>query len=348
MKKVTQISNRKADHIRVNLDENVMSGLTNGLENYTFIHEALPEVNYSDIETGLNIFNKHLNAPLLISSMTGGTEEARNININLAVAAEDRKVAMGIGSQRAALEDSNFAPTFNIRKYAPNTQIFSNIGAIQLNNGVSIDDCQRIIDMIEADGLILHLNPLQESIQEDGNTNFSGLGKKIEEVCRRIKVPIIVKEVGWGISERTAKLLVECGVAAIDVAGAGGTSWSQVEMHVTQDKERKTLASTFVNWGIPTADSIINIKKVSSTIIIIASGGLTNGLDMAKCFGLGAKLAGAASLFLKPAATSSESVIRIIKQLVDQIRTTMFVTGSQNLADLDGLLIPIKNNSVDN
>ena len=315
MKKVTQISTRKANHIRVNLDENVKSGLTNGLEKYSFIHEALPEVDFSDIDTSVKIFNKQLSVPLLISSMTGGTEEARNININLAIAAEDRKIAMGIGSQRAALEDSKFAPTFNIRKYAPKTQIYSNIGAIQLNNGVTIDDCQRIIDMVEADGLILHLNPLQEAIQEGGNTNFRNLSKKIEEICRGIKVPVIVKEVGWGISERTAKLLVDCGVDAIDVAGAGGTSWSQVEMHATQDNARKALASAFKNWGIPTANSITNIKKVSCTMLIIASGGLINGLDMAKCFGLGAKLAGAAGLFLNPAITSSESVIKIIKQL---------------------------------
>ncbi|MFC2063628.1 type 2 isopentenyl-diphosphate Delta-isomerase [Chloroflexota bacterium] len=346
MKRVTQTSSRKDDHIRVNLVNSVESGLTNGLEDYSFLHEALPEVNLKDVDTSVKIFKKHLNAPLLISSMTGGTELSKNINRNLAISAEECKIAMGVGSQRAALENAKLKSTFNIREYAPKTLIFANIGAIQLNYGISIDDCQRIIDMVEADGIILHLNPLQEAIQEGGNTNFCGLGRIIESVCRNIKIPVIAKEVGWGISERTAKLLVDCGVDAIDVAGAGGTSWSQVEMHVTHDQERKNLAAMFKNWGITTANSILNIRNISPTMMIIASGGLRNGLDMTKCFSLGAKLAGAAGIFLSPATKGPEQVVQVINQLIKQIRTTMFITGSQKISDLEGLLV--KNLNISN
>jgi len=232
MNKVTHISKRKSDHIRVNLNEDVISGLTNGLEDYFFVHEALPEINYSDINTTVTIFGKSLGIPLLISSMTGGTEQAKLINRNLAIGAEEMKIAMGIGSQRAALEDAALVDSYKVRNVAPKTILFANLGAIQLNYGASVDDCVRLVDMIEADGLIFHLNPLQEAIQKNGNTNFRGIAKKIEIVCKKTNIPVIVKEVGWGISKRTAKILVDCGVSAIDVAGAGGTSWSQVEMHV--------------------------------------------------------------------------------------------------------------------
>ncbi len=335
MTKVAPIEKRKADHIRINLEEDVRSGMTTGLERYHFTHEALPEIALADVDLGLTLFKKHLRAPILISSMTGGTEEAGEINQRLAEAAQETRVALGVGSQRAAIEDPSQNPSFKIcRDVAPDILLFANLGAVQLNYGYSIDQCRRAVDMIEADALILHLNPLQEAVQAGGDTNFTGLAKKIEEICKKLEVPVIAKEVGWGISERTAKLLANCGVDAIDVAGAGGTSWSQVEMHRAPDEFTRELAATFVNWGISTADSILNVKKTAPEMTIFASGGLKNGLDIAKSIALGATLGGIATLLLRAAMTSTEKIVETVGLIKSQLETTMFSTGNENLVEL--------------
>ncbi|MBE3038529.1 MAG: type 2 isopentenyl-diphosphate Delta-isomerase, partial [Chloroflexi bacterium] len=217
------------------------------------------------------------------------------------------------------------------RKVAPDILLFANLGAVQLNYGYTIDQCRRAVEMLQADALILHLNPLQEAVQVGGDTNFAGLAKKIERVCNKIEVPVIVKEVGWGISARTAKLLAECGVSVIDVAGAGGTSWSQVEMHRSPDEFTRQLAETFVGWGIPTAESILNIKNAVPEMTIFASGGIKNGLDIAKCLALGATLGGMAGQFLKAAAISSEKAVAMMQLTKRQIQVTMFGAGVDNL-----------------
>ena len=202
MSKVTQIGTRKADHIRINLEEDVRSGLTTGLEHYRFIHQALPEVNLKDVDLHLSLFNRSLHAPILISSMTGGTEEAAIINQTLAQAAQETGVAMGLGSQRVALEHPETSSTFQVRQFAPDILLFANLGAVQLNYSYGIDQCKKAIEMIDADGLILHLNALQEAVQPEGDTLFEGLLKKIEAICRALPVPVIAKEVGWGFSDR--------------------------------------------------------------------------------------------------------------------------------------------------
>jgi isopentenyl-diphosphate delta-isomerase len=334
MPKVAPIDQRKADHIKINLEKDVRSALTTGLENYRFLHEALPELDLNQIDASLSLFNKRLAAPILISSMTGGTADAEVINLRLAEAAQEVKVAMGVGSQRAAIEHPEQAKTFQVRRAAPDILLFANLGAVQLNYGYGIDQCRRAVDMIEADALILHLNPLQEAVQDAGDTNFAGLADKIEEVCKRIGVPVIAKEVGWGISERTAKLLADCGVSAIDVAGAGGTSWSQVEMHRAPDEFTRQLAATFVGWGIPTADSILHVKKVLPDMNVFASGGLKDGLDIAKCIALGATLGGMAGQFLKAAAVSTENTVETMQLVKRQIEVTMFATGAGTLESL--------------
>jgi isopentenyl-diphosphate delta-isomerase len=235
-------------------------------------------------------------------------------------------------------------PTYAITRHvAPDILLFANLGAVQLNYGYGIDQCRRAVDMLGADALILHLNPLQEAVQVGGDTNFAGLAKKIEEICRKLDKPVIAKEVGWGISERTAKLLADCGVAAIDVAGAGGTSWSQVEMYRAPDEFTRQLAATFVGWGIPTADSILNIRKAVPDITIFASGGLKDGLDIAKCIALGASLGGMAGNLLKAAAVSTEKVVDLIKLTQRQIQVTMFGTGASNLAGLIKIGLQEKN-----
>ena len=339
MTKVAPIDQRKADHIKINLEQDVRSALTSGLEKYRFTHEALPELDLNRIDTSLSLFGKRLTFPALVSSMTGGTSEAETINLRLAEAAQECKVAMGVGSQRAAIEDSKKAKTFQVRRAAPDILLFANLGAVQLNYGYGIDQCRKAVEMIQADALILHLNPLQEAVQDAGDTNFTGLAKKIEEICKKIEVPVIAKEVGWGISDRTAKLLADCGVSAIDIAGAGGTSWSQVEMHRAPDEFTRQLAATFVGWGIPTAESILNVKRAVPGTLIFASGGIKDGLDIAKCIALGATLGGMAGKFLKAAAISRENVVEMMKLTKRQIEVTMFAAG---VGTLEGLALRLQ------
>ncbi|MDX1521282.1 MAG: type 2 isopentenyl-diphosphate Delta-isomerase [Anaerolineae bacterium] len=328
---------RKADHIRINLEEDVdFHQVTTGLEAFHFLHQALPEIDLSRVDTTVSFFNKHLKAPLLISSMTGGTGQAKLINQRLAEAAEACGVAMGLGSQRAAIEDASLVSTFQVRNVAPTALLFANLGAVQLNYGYSIEHCQRAVEMLEADALILHLNALQEAVQPEGDGNFANLLQKIEQVCRALAVPVIAKEVGWGFSEDTARRLAEAGVAAIDVAGAGGTSWSQVEMYRAPTELHRRVAGTFVDWGIPTSEAILAVKRGSPDLPIIASGGLRNGLDIAKCIALGANLGGMAGPFLKAAVKSTEAVHDEIEIARAELRVAMFGIGAATIDDLQG------------
>jgi len=328
------VPSRKADHIRINLEEDVRSSLTTGLEKYRFLHRALPEVNLEDIDLRQRLFHKELLSPVLISSMTGGTAEAARLNLILAQAAQATGTAMGLGSQRAGLEHPEQAYTFQVRKVAPDILLFANLGAIQLNYGYTVDDCQRAINMAEADALILHFNALQEALQPEGNTQFAGLLEKIKAVCHSLPVPVIAKEVGWGFSGEVARLLVEAGIAAIDVAGAGGTSWSQVEMYRNQDEHLIRLAAAFRDWGIPTAESICMVHEAAPQLPVFASGGLRNGIDIAKCIALGAVLGGMAGPFLKAASTSLEYTIKVIEEIQREIRVCMFAVGAKNLDQL--------------
>jgi isopentenyl-diphosphate Delta-isomerase len=329
-----QISERKSDHIRINLDENVQSGLTNGLERFRFIHQALPELDLNEIDLSQDLFGKKLQAPLLISSMTGGTGEAKEINMTLGEAAQTTGIAMGVGSQRAAIEHPELAETFQIRRVAPDILLFANLGAIQLNYGLGVEDCRRVVDMIQADALILHLNSLQEAVQPEGDTNFRGLVKKIEAVCKGISTPVIAKEVGWGFSEQDARRLAEAGVAAIDVAGAGGTSWSQVEMYRAKTESQKRLAAAFIDWGIPTAEAIQYVRQAAPQIKIFASGGLRSGVEIAKCIALGACLGGMASPYLKAATISLEATIQTIQEIRREIQVAMFGAGAGDISQL--------------
>jgi isopentenyl-diphosphate delta-isomerase len=333
MTKVARIEERKSDHIRINLDQDVRSALTTGMERYHFVHEALPELDLASVDTTLTLYGRKLAAPILVSSMTGGTAEAATINLRLADAAQTAGIAMGVGSQRAALEQPELAASFQVRKAAPDILLFANLGAVQLNYGYGVDHCRRAVEMIQADALFLHMNPLQEAVQAGGDTNWAGIAAKIEEICGRLDVPVVAKEVGWGISERSARILADCGVAGIDVAGAGGTSWSQVEMHRAPDEFTRDLAATFVGWGIPTSDSILNVKKVAPEMTIFASGGLKDGLDIAKSIALGATLGGMAGSFLRSAAVSTADAVALMQLTKRQIEVTMFAAGIARLAD---------------
>jgi isopentenyl-diphosphate Delta-isomerase len=322
---------RKDDHLRINQEEDVQSGLFTGLDSIQFEHSALPEINLSDIDTSLVFLNRQLKFPLLISSMTGGTSEGKRINQILAQSAEVFGIGMGVGSQRVGIENPETMASFNLRRYAPNTLLLANLGAIQLNYGYGIDECRQAVDSIGADGLILHLNPLQEAIQPGGNTNFSNLLNNIESICRKLPVPVIVKEVGWGISSDVARQLSEAGVAAIDVAGAGGTSWSQVEMYRIKDELGRNVAKSFRDWGIPTLESIRQVHSAVPAIPVIASGGLRSGVDLAKCIALGATMGGMAGPLLRAAAVSPQMLADRIEQTCRELIISMFATGSKNL-----------------
>ncbi len=327
-------SQRKRDHLRINLQEDVAHATATGLEAYRFTHQALPELNLEDIDLSVNFLGHRLHAPLLISSMTGGTAEAKQVNVRLAQAAQGARIAMGLGSLRAALKDPKLAGTYQIRPWAPDILLLANLGAVQLNYGYDVSHCLRAVEMVEADGLILHLNPLQEALQPEGDTRWAGLLTKIEAVCQKLPVPVIAKEVGWGLSAQAARQLADAGVAAIDVAGAGGTSWSQVEMHRTDDEIGRRVASHFREWGIPTAESLLTTRQTVPELPVVASGGLRHGLDVAKAIALGAMVTGLAGPFLKAAMVSAEAVADLTKELTRTLRIAMFCVGARDIATL--------------
>ena len=326
---------RKADHIRINLDENVaFPRISSGLERYRFTHQALPELSLADIDCATELFGKRLAAPILISSMTGGTDIAARINRNLAHAAQKHRIAMGLGSQRAAIEDDSLAPSYKIRDIAPDILLFANVGAVQLNYGYGIRQCRKAVDMVGADALILHFNVLQEAVQAEGDIDFSGLLAKVETVCKWLDVPVIAKEVGWGFSRRNVKDLLNAGVGAIDVAGAGGTSWSEVEFHRSPTASHARVARSFADWGIPTVDALLYAREAAPQLPIIASGGLRDGIDIAKCIALGATLGGLANPFLRAADESAEAVDTLIQELQAQLRIAMLCTASADINSL--------------
>ena len=326
---------RKSEHIRINLEQDVeFRRVSTGLERYRFVHRALPGVDLQAIDVSTEFLGKQLRVPLVISAMTGGTSEAGCINRRLARAAEETGVGLGLGSQRAAVEDASLADTYRVREMAPDSLLLANLGAIQLNYGYGLDECRRAVDMIEADALVLHLNALQEALQPEGDTRFAGLLRRIEAVCEGLDVPVMVKEVGWGISEGVARQLADAGVAAIDVAGAGGSSWSQVEMHRALTERQRSVAAAFLDWGIPTADSLLVAQRGAPGIPIVASGGIRSGIQIAKAIALGAVTCGVAGPFLQAASDSTRAVVDLIWVLTDQLRVTMFAAGARDVAAL--------------
>ncbi len=330
-------SERKLEHLRINLEEDVQfREVRNGFERYRFIHQALPDLDLAAIDLSQEFLGKVLRAPLLISSMTGGAAEAARINRHLAFGAQAAGIAMGLGSQRAAIEDESFAPTYQVRAVAPDILLFANLGAIQLNYRYGIEQCRRAVEMIQADALILHLNPIQEAVQANGNTHWAGLLNKIELIVKQLGVPVIVKEVGFGISAEVARQLASVGVAAIDVAGAGGTSWAAVESRRAPDERLRALAEAFWDWGIPTAESLVQARQGAPNTPLMASGGIRDGIEAAKAIGLGASLVGFASPMLKLANISGEAVADGIAALCDQLRVTLFGVGACNLDALRG------------
>lgn len=333
-KSSNQISKRKEEHIDLCLHKDVAYQKSNGFEKYNFIHEALTEVIIDDIQFDTRFLGKTISYPFIISSMTGGTEKAQVLNANLAIVANELNIPIGVGSQRQLLENSIHSNTFKvIRNNAPNVPVMSNIGAAQIVQQNNIASLQRIIETISADGLIIHLNPLQELLQKEGEINFKGLLQKISEIKTEIKVPIIVKEVGSGISQITARKLLEIGVDVIDVSGSGGTSWAVVELMRNPNQKN----DYFREWGLRTSYCIKEIAKLKKEFdfTLISSGGIDNFIDAAKSLALGSDMFASARMILQTVNQSGvQGTINLIEKWFDGIKKIMFLTGSSNIAEL--------------
>lgn len=330
----TKTQQRKKEHLEICLDTaSVTSAAGTGLDRYRFVHNALPELDIDELDLRVEFLGKRLNAPILISSMTGGFDLARKVNRNLAAAAEHLGIAMGVGSQRVAIEEPSAASSFQVRDLAPDILLLGNLGAVQLNYGYGIEQCRRAADMIGADGLILHLNVLQEAMQPEGNRNFRGLAAKIGEICRQLGLPVVAKEVGNGISAEAAKRLHAAGVAAIDVAGRGGTSWSAVEAQRAAAQGQRA-DKTFAEWGIPTEEALVAVRRDLPGMPLIASGGIRTGLDIAKAIALGADIAAFGQPLLAPALASADKVVEFVGGILHELRVAMLCVGAANLAAL--------------
>jgi isopentenyl-diphosphate delta-isomerase len=329
----SETSKRKKEHIELCLTDKVaFQSKTNGFDKYDFVHNALTEVDISKISFQAKLFSKKINYPFLISCMTGGTEEAENINLRLATIAHELKIPIGVGSQRQALENKNYHDSYKIiRKTAKNIPVLGNIGAAQLVQSKNLTEILSLIDMLEADAFVVHLNPLQELLQKEGEPNFVGLLKKLEKLTSKAKVPIIIKEVGSGISKDAAKKLLNIGVSGIDVAGAGGTSWAGVEII------RSKSENDFWDWGLPTSYCLREIYplKKKYKFALIGSGGINSSNDLAVAFALGADVAASARIILQTLMNDGgEAVQDKIVNWFDYVKKIMFLTGSNNLNEL--------------
>ncbi len=335
---VEQIKKRKREGIEIPLNEDVQ-GKKNStyLEYVRLLHNALPELNFDEIDLSTKFLGNSLSAPLIIDSMTGGTEEALLINKRLALIAEKYGLGMGLGSQRAGLKSEKLVESYSIaRESAPSAFLIANIGGAQLSDGLSIDDILKIIKMIDANALAIHLNPLQELIQPEGEPRFKGILEKISNLVNEIKIPVIVKEVGSGISDDVAVRLEKNGVHAINIAGSGGTSWAGIEQIRAQQQNefiKTNLGNLFWDWGIPTALSILLVSR-SVSLPIIASGGLRDGLEIAKCLVLGFDICAMAFPFLKRAAKSEDELEKFTKLILSEIQATMFLLGAKDISSL--------------
>jgi isopentenyl-diphosphate Delta-isomerase len=334
--RTSKISQRKKDHLKIALSDKVQIGST-GLEMYRFVHNALPEINFEEIDTSTSFLGKKVGFPFFISCMTGGVEKGGILNKNLALAAQKMKIAMGVGSQRAAVEHPELVKSFEIRKYAPDVPIIANVGLVQLNYGFGFKELQKCVDMVGADALALHINPIQEVIQPEGDRNFEKLLTKLEKIIKKLKVPVFAKEVGFGLSYDVAKRLYDTGIKIFDTAGWGGTNWAMVEG--LRGKADRHLGELFGNWGIPTAESILQVKKLKDqkkdkSIVILGSGGIRNGMEIAKSIAMGADLAGIAAPFAKAALISSEEVEKLAEKYAMELKTTMFGVGAKNVTEL--------------
>jgi isopentenyl-diphosphate delta-isomerase len=351
----TRTSSRKQHHVEITLSKQVsFRNKTAGFDRWEFQHNALPELDLSDLDLSVSFLGKRLSFPLVISSMTGGYDDARRINRGLAEVCAEKNIAMGVGSQRQAMEETRFHRTFSVvREVAPEIPVFGNIGAAEVAKLHDASPVQRLADMVRADGFAVHLNPLQEFLQPEGTPNFRGALRGIEMLVRSLSIPVIVKEIGAGISARVARKLLDVGVQVIDVAGAGGTSWAGVEIirrggsdSRAKKNDAESFASAFWDWGIPTVDAlrqVAGLKTQFPAFTIISSGGISSGLDVAKSLAFGAHLAGSARPLLTALERGGTKGLRAVVDRWDmELRGVMFLTGSRTIADLQEQQLVLK------
>lgn len=327
-------NDRKIEHIRAFDRDPAIERNARYFDRIHLLHRALPEIDLADVNPSMQIFGKTLSFPLLISSMTGGNHDlVRKINTNLAIAAEHCGVALAVGSQRVMFVDDQARSSFELRQHAPTTVLISNVGAVQLNYGFSQIECQQAVDVLGADALYLHLNPLQEAVQPEGDTDFKGLAAKIAQVCSGVSVPVMLKEVGAGLSPADVQLGLQAGISHFDIAGTGGTSWSRIE-HQRRLKKDDDLGLTFQDWGLPTPLALKLMAPYQAQATFVSSGGVRDGIDMAKSVILGASICGVAAPLLHPAMESAEAVIDVIERLRREFVTAMFLLGMPDVASL--------------
>ncbi len=324
-----QTEKRKLDHIKICLEKDVSSAVRTGFEDVHLIHNAMPDINKKDIDTTVEFFGKNINAPIIIGAMTGGTGEAAKINKNLARAAEELGLAMGVGSQRAAIENEKLAGTYQVRDVAPTMPLIANLGLVQFVQDYTVKHARDAVSMIEADALAVHLNPAQEAVQQEGDVDWTDASSKLRVLCQELGMPVIVKETSAGISRETTMKLGKCGVSAIDISGVGGTSWSYVESFRSDSKSGKT----FRDWGIPTAVSIVEAGK-SVKIPLIASGGIRTGIDAAKALALGADYVSISLPLLEPATKSHKKVKEKLEQIMEELKIAMFLLNARTVSEL--------------
>lgn len=329
-----RISDRKADHIRICATKDVESERSPGFEDVHLIHRSLPEVNMDEVNTSCTFMGHRLLLPLIVEAMTGGAHPAKQINQRLAAAAQLLQVAMGVGSQRIALENPAFEASFRIaRETAPDAFLIANIGAPQLAIGYGPDEAKKAVEMISANALAIHVNTTQECAQPEGEPMAKGVIDKIGEIVKQVNVPVIVKETGAGISAEDAVKLERAGVSGVDVAGVGGTDWARVEGYRKSTGKKESRSQVFHGWGIPTAASLVEVTQ-STQLTTIASGGIRDGLQMAKSIALGASAAGLARPLLTPAMRSHQAVEKTLRVIHRELKKAMFLTGSKTITDL--------------
>ena len=337
MRTTADIEKRKQRHIRLTLEENVQADIGTGFEDVRLIHRALPEIDLDDVKTETELFGRRLASPLIVSAITGGTDYAKEINATLASAVEEFGIGIGVGSQRIAIEDPSVVHTFSIvREKAPSALVMGNIGCPQLSMGWGVGEAKRCVEMIDADALAIHMNPLQEAVQVGGETRYSGVLSKVKEVAGGLDVPIVMKETGCGIAHEDAVKLEKAGVAGLELSGVGGTSWAAVEHHIAREegkRDQEALGRALWNWGIPTAISVVETSQTTS-LKIIASGGLRTGVEMAKAIALGADAVGIARPFLEKAVEGPETLREHIENILLEFRTVMFLVGAKNIQEL--------------
>jgi len=326
---------RKADHIKICLERKAQTRkATTGFEDIHLIHKALPEVDRAKIDSSTTVFGYKFSAPLIVGAMTGGTKEATKINGAIAEAVEKLHLGMGVGSQRAALEDEKLAETFAIaRKKAPNAFLIANIGGVQLVHGYGVKEVKKAMEMIDADAVAIHLNPMQEAVQPEGQPKFEGVLGKIREIAGALDKPVIVKETGAGMAAEETCKLQAAGVKGIDVAGCGGTSFAAVEYFRMLEEEKRFQATALWDWGIPTAVSLVEATQTVK-IPVIASGGLRTGMDIAKALALNASLASVSQPMLEAAVKGAEETEKMLSGLIEELRNVMFLVGAKRVKDL--------------